>query len=48
MNDRINNVLDVASGNRALVISIEPADLLKLFLAVFLAMLLANIVARRL
>jgi hypothetical protein len=48
MNNQLEQVLDVASGNKALVISFEPVDLVKLFLVLFLATLLAHIVAKQL
>lgn len=48
MDEKVNNALDVLGGEKILRIGIEPADLIKLFLVLFLANLLAALVAKRL
>lgn len=48
MDPRLDEVLDVAAGRKQLMVGVEPTTLLKLGLAVFAAMLLATIIAKRL
>lgn len=46
MKDRIQDIMDVAGGNRELQIGLDMQDLARVFAAVFLAMLLAGLLVR--